>query len=85
MNKKEIENSIDSHRLEITTATGNKAYIEIVFNDYEEYHVRPYANNGSGETYLEGHSYYTDDKDDAIGTAQLMIKEYETKGVRYSA
>ena len=81
----QIAQSIDNHRLEVTTPAGGKAYLQIVFNDWDEYHIRPYANNGSGENYLESHSYYTDDKDDAIGTAQAMIKEYQTLGVRFSA
>lgn len=53
-----------------------KVKLAISQNDYDEWVVKYYLNN----SFSEGKSYYTDDLEDAIGTARHMEREAENQG-----
>jgi hypothetical protein len=40
--------------------------------DFKEYTVKFYSSDG---TYMDASDYFTNDKDDALATAQLHVKE----------
>ena len=59
----------------------NKCFASVNRNAYGEYVVRLYAIGNGHNIHFKQADYYTDDREDAIGTAQIELDRMVEKGI----